>query len=93
MDRGKVKIKARKYSGLNEELFAQDVRNFQQQIIFSYTEVDTAWDAFVRNFDSILDCHAPWRVMTHTDQVPDWCTKEFLSMCKEETMLRLDMSD
>ena len=84
----KIKIVARRYSRLNEDLFAADINDFDWDIVYTCNDVDVAWDTFVRIFNSILDRHALWRTMTFKDHIPEWCTKEFISMCKEHDYVK-----
>ncbi len=86
--RGVTKLKARKYSRLNEELFAREIEQFDWNVVYHCTDVDAAWDTFVRIFNTILDRHAPWRLMKFTDNIPEWCTKEFLSLCKDRDYVK-----
>ena len=46
-DRGKTKIKARKYSNLNEERFKHDIDYFYLTIVYQAQDVDTAWNMFI----------------------------------------------
>ena len=57
---GKIKLKAKNYSKLNEEQFKHDVDNFDWNVVYVAGDVDTAWNSFVKNHNSILDRHAPW---------------------------------
>ena len=51
-------------------------------------DVDTVWNTFVNVFTRILDKRAPWRLMTFSNNLPDWCTTGFLSMCRDRDNMK-----
>ena len=82
-----TRMKVRKYSKLDEIKFKGD-DNFNWDVVYQARDVDIAWNTFVHCFKKILDQHAPWRVMNFSDNLPEWCTSEFLSLCKDRDCMK-----
>ena len=86
-ERDKVRVTARKYKKLDNNAFRDAVDGHDWSEILSCTDVDRCWDGFVHDFNSILDCHAPWKDMLIDDNLPVWATRELLSCCKRRDAL------
>ena len=80
-------ILARKYKDLDNNALKRDVENHNWDNVLKNRDVNSAWDNFVFEFNSILDTHAPWKWMCFEDNLPVWATRELLSCCKQRDAL------
>ena len=69
--RGKERVRARKCKNLDENLFEADVANHNWSHVLNCEDPSECWDLFVREFNTVLDKHAPWKVMYFTENPPE----------------------
>ena len=50
--------------------------------VYECVDPSEAWDIFVFEFNSILDKHAPWKIMYFQEDLPEWATRKMLGMCR-----------
>ncbi len=81
-------LRARRYKSLVEEKFVEDLDKHSWDHILDCHDPSEAWDMFVEDFNEILDRHAPWKWMHVSVDLPDWATREFLSICRTRDHLK-----
>ena len=81
-------MRARRYKSLVEEVFVEDLNRHNWDMVLNEDDPSRAWDVFVRDFNCILDRHAPWRMMHFTEELPEWASRELLASCKHRDHLK-----
>ena len=81
-------IRSRNFKKFNEKLFLYDI--YKSQVfhnIYSFEDVNVAWEAWIREFKRICDKHAPCKMLRVKQRTNSWFSKHILDIIYQRDSL------